>query len=395
MNTKTHLIPNSDPWQALSRVISRLLTQYPFYGHVLTQLARKMDPSLPYAAGVAIGSKSLLAINPELFFKETLKHQTGILMHEIEHVVRLHIPRFREKIKGNPALKQKANMAMDMAINCTLSSDLLPEWVIRPQEFHLPDYQSAEWYYTKLPDPYSLTLLSITGRLLRDDFNSGDGSTDENPEIPPELTHQIIREILENACEETKRTRDHIPSHVHEILEKMKEPPKVAWNLLLRRLCQWASLREKAYTKKRRSRRYGTRPGPYMKRKLSLTVAMDTSASISTEDLSWFFSELDHISKTGAEIALIQCDAQVQKVEKYTHTFNKESPQVYGRGGTAFQPVFDYLLEERTRIPDLLVFFTDGYGDNPEDPVLFPVCWVYTPNHRKAADFGFHINYEP
>ena len=132
-----------------------------------------------------------------------------------------------------------------------------------------------------------------------------------------------------------------------------------------------------------------------MRRKLKLTVAFDTSGSISDEDLSWFFSELDHIEIQGAQITLIQCDASIQKVEPYHKSFRREQPQAYGRGGTAFSPIFNYLKEDRSRIPDLLVYFTDGYGDHPEDPRLFPVCWVYTPNHQQAADFGFHIEYEP
>ena len=63
-------IKQQDPWQELSRVITRLLTQFPFYGHVLTKLARKIDPNLKYAAAVGIGTKSVLVINPNLFFKE-------------------------------------------------------------------------------------------------------------------------------------------------------------------------------------------------------------------------------------------------------------------------------------------------------------------------------------
>jgi len=399
---------SQDPWQELSRVVSQLLTQFPFYGHILTSLARKMDPELKYAAAVGIGTKSLLLINPDLFFKEDMKRRMGLLIHEIEHVIRLHIPRFKEIIRDNPFLMKKANMAMDLAINCTIQEDLLPFWVLFPRQFNLPENQTAEWYFNRLPDigispvrtgrpekGQDPSSSQTPGRLIRDDFDSTDMEDTCGGNVPIELETQIVREMVKNAAEATEKSKGSIPGHVQEILRIYDQESRIPWNILFRRLCQWASLREKAYTKKRRSRRYGTRPGPYLKRRLKLTVAFDTSRSISNEDLAWFFSELDHIVRKGGKITLIQCDASIQKVEPYCRSFKKENPQVFGRGGTAFTPVFEYLLEDRSRIPDLLVFFTDGYGDHPQDPKLFPVCWIYTPQHQKAADFGFHIEYEP
>jgi len=391
-----------NPWQELSNVIAALLTRFPFYGHVLTGLARKMDPNLKYAAGIGIGTKSVLAVNPDLFFREEPKKRMGILMHEIEHVIRLHVPRFREIVKGKPSLQKKANIAMDLAINCTIPGTLLPDWVLFPKQFDLPDGETAEWYYAQFPDPLVFSVQtgnptesqSSHGRLIRDDFDRQDLEEICGGRIPTELEKQIVRDLVKNASEDTLRAKGDIPGHIEDILKAFDAEPKIPWNVLFRRLCQWASLREKAYTKKRRSKRYGTRPGPYIRRRLRLVVAFDTSGSISDDDLAWFFCELDHISRNGAEITLIQCDSSIQKVEPYKRSFRRKDPQVFGRGGTAYQPVFDYLLEDSSRLPDLLVFFTDGYGDNPDDPKLFPVCWIYTPNHQKAADFGFHIEYE-
>jgi len=403
MNANTNSL---NSWQKLSRVISELLTRFPFYGHVLTSLARKMDKNIKYAAGIGIGRKSVLVINPDLFFQEKPKMRVGLLIHEIEHVIRLHVPRFSERVRGNPSLKEKANIAMDMAINCTIQTDLLPSWVIMPWQFNLPNLQTAEWYYNRLPDrmdhpvkigiPHEEDDCSSQSRrrLVRDDFDITELEDACGGKVPTELHKQFIRDLVNQAVEQTRLSRGNVPGHVEQILVGLTQDSKIPWNILFRRHCQWASLRIKSYTKKRRSRRYGTRPGPFMKRRLKLTVAFDTSGSISNEDLAWFFSELGHMARKGAEITLIQCDAEIQKVEKYQRSFTRENPQVFGRGGTAFTPVFDYLLKERSRMPDLLVFFTDGYGDNPTDPVHFPVCWIYTPVHKKAAEFGFHIEYE-
>jgi predicted metal-dependent peptidase len=398
-----------DPWMALSRAVSDLLARFPFYGHVLGMLARKMDPDLPCAAAIGIGTKSMLFINPDFFFRENPKKQTGILVHEIEHVIRLHIPRFEGLTRGNPFLKKKANIAMDLAVNSTLYPEILPDWVLFPKQFNLPDDQTAEWYFSHLPQPevspvkYRIytsdsenhSRNASPGELVRDDFDTESVDKACGGHIPMELAKTIVRDLIQNASDKTTRSRGLVPGHIEQILESYARESRIPWNTLLRRLCQWASLREKVYTKKKRSKRYGTRPGPCTRRKLKLAVAFDTSGSVSNEDLSWFFSELDHLSRTGACITLIQCDASIQKVEPYNRSFSRLSPQIMGRGGTAITPVFEYLLEERSRIPDLLMYFTDGCGDNPADPRLFPVCWVYTPNHTRAADFGFHIEYEP
>ena len=38
--------------------------------------------------------------------------------------------------------------------------------------------------------------------------------------------------------------------------------------------------------------------------------------------------------------------------------------------------------------PDLLLFFTDGYGDAPKQRPPYPVMWVLTKDGRQPADWG-------
>ncbi len=48
---------------------------------------------------------------------------------------------------------------------------------------------------------------------------------------------------------------------------------------------------------------------------------------------------------------------------------------IYGRGGTRFTPVFEW-LDESGRRPDLLVYFTDADGQFPKLEPGFPVLWL-------------------
>lgn len=51
--------------------------------------------------------------------------------------------------------------------------------------------------------------------------------------------------------------------------------------------------------------------------------------------------------------------------------------EVYGGGGTSFDPIFDYIEENNVDV-GCLVYFTDGYGDVSRSTVPYPVLWVTT-----------------
>ena len=51
--------------------------------------------------------------------------------------------------------------------------------------------------------------------------------------------------------------------------------------------------------------------------------------------------------------------------------------EVYGGGGTSFDPIFDYIEENNVDV-GCLVYFTDGYGHVSGSTVRYPVLWVTT-----------------
>ena len=125
---------------------------------------------------------------------------------------------------------------------------------------------------------------------------------------------------------------------------------------------------------------------------LKAVVAIDTSGS-TQNDLPVFFAELVSLMKSFGKFDLdvIQCDAKIQNVEHYSEA-NPPPPdkkwKVKGFGGTDFHPVFDYIRKKMHVQPDLLVFFTDGYGDAPKQRPAYPVMWVLTSDGRQPAEWG-------
>ena len=69
-----------------------------------------------------------------------------------------------------------------------------------------------------------------------------------------------------------------------------------------------------------------------------------------------FFNEIYHMHKTGTEVTVIECDSIIQRI--YDYNGKLEDISVKGRGGTSFDPVFDYLFEHRNEFNNLIYLFS-------------------------------------
>ena len=173
--------------------------------------------------------------------------------------------------------------------------------------------------------------------------------------------------------------KDHgtIPGVINDLIDSMIESrkPKVDWRRVLR---IFASTSRRTYifsTVHRVSKRYGTRPGIKVKHLQKIAVAIDTSGSVSDSDLSKFFAEIDAMYRQGAEIKIIECDAEVQR----TYNYNGHLPtEVAGRGGTVFNPVFAFLRSNRLTRYDGCIYLTDGWASEPTIRPPCPLLWVIT-----------------
>lgn len=115
-----------------------------------------------------------------------------------------------------------------------------------------------------------------------------------------------------------------------------------------------------------------------------LLVAIDTSGSITTEMLADFYSSINRLFRYGVvQIDVCQFDAQMGPIEPMIRA-NREVT-VTGRGGTSYQPLFDYIQQGTTPYDGLLIL-TDGQApppvlsgpmsDNKRRAVRIPVLWV-------------------
>lgn len=117
--------------------------------------------------------------------------------------------------------------------------------------------------------------------------------------------------------------------------------------------------------------------------KLVLVIAIDSSGSITDAFLRLFAGFLMGFYREGVEIIVVECDAIVHRSYKFTGKIDRFK----GRGGTAFQPVFDYLVENKIEA-DGIIYLTDGFGDNPPPYRKKKVLWLVTPKGQQPASWG-------
>ena len=148
--------------------------------------------------------------------------------------------------------------------------------------------------------------------------------------------------------------------------------PKIQWRQLLRLFTQSSRKTRVRNTISRPSKRYGTTPGVKIARRQNIFVAVDTSGSIEAKELELFFSEIYHIHRQGAQITVLECDTEIQAI----YRFRGVAPvEIHGRGGTDFNAPIRYANE---KLPDCLIYFTDGRAKAPEIRCRRPILWVVT-----------------
>ena len=121
-------------------------------------------------------------------------------------------------------------------------------------------------------------------------------------------------------------------------------------------------------------RRQGERP--------RVMAVIDTSGSITPQLLELISAELGMLARHHA-VLVVECDAKVQKVYDY------DSPLtvVHGRGGTNFGPPLESKFLRKHR-PDLIVYFTDGFGPAPQRGPRIPLVWCLVPGGQRPAGWG-------
>jgi len=362
----------------LKKAKLRLILNHPFFATT----ALKMEYVEDKAVGTISITRKKITYNPDFIKRLNLDNNVALLAHEVLHYNLLHHIRAKGKDPDD------WNKACDYAINPILldSGFKLPKGYLYESRFN---GKSAD-------EIYKIIHQEKEKKPENQDGDSGDeGQDDSAPQNWGKVEAPAEDEIAEAEAEAKQDAAEAInigkqagklPSGIEEKITELIEPRKDWRELLLKFI---AEIAKNDYDWTRPNNRYLV-SGLYLPHLKSMELgkvvfAIDTSISVDRELLSAFVSEIKEASSLfNFPVTVIHCDTKVQKVEELDS--DSEITPV-GRGGTEFNPVFDYVNEN---LPDTkaLVYFTDGdCWDKPAEPE-YEVLWAIYGNPRFKIEFG-------
>ncbi|MEM6723581.1 MAG: VWA-like domain-containing protein [Bacteroidota bacterium] len=418
-----------DPLEKLAKTSIQIMLNEPFYGHFFASLVKQINPKVE-SLGTTIGDMGQLelVLNPNYWEDELAQGQPfkpgieisqlhyGAIKHQILHLLFKHMLQYHQYPN-----KRLFGIAADLVVNQYIDRAQLEKDAITFDTFpelKLKSGQSLEYYYQQLKDLQEGKFEEETGYQAPSDFGpEEDSEVEEAPILVAEenLNRLLIEHdrhlaqhelwwtisqkgkgnmrIIESMIDHSilahySRThggkqRGNLPQGITEWIKKILDSKKasVNWKRVLRLFAASSSRTYIKQTIKRSSKRYGTVPGIKVKRKQKLLVAIDTSASVQTEDLQRFFQEVHHIWKQGVEIMVVECDVIIQNQYLYKGAAPEE---VSGRGGTAFDAPIHFANSNYH--PDAIVYFTDGFAPPPQEQSRKPILWLITQNGISQND---------
>lgn len=362
----------------------------PFYGLFLISLNKELNKSIPTACVTPENINVKLVVNPEYWITLDEKTKMAVLKHELLHIAFFHLNNF-DRFPN----KQLYNIAADLEINQYIDDEMKGEtW--EGLEIHQPPFkdlnlatkQGTKYYYEALQKEMDENPDGDLAQMMAGmDGEGGIGDIHELWEAMEGLgeaernliAKQIDYQLKEVAEELKKRGRGLIPSEMQEYIDSLFDvtEPVIDWASYLRRFNSMSSMIYTKKTRRKPNRRFGSGPALKIKQKKKTLVAIDTSGSVSQKDLIEFFNEIYHIYKTGTYIDIVECDAKIQRV--YNYKGERENIEVKGRGGTDFEPVMEYLLENKDKYANL-IYLTDGGCPAPKTQPIKPILWVHCSN---------------
>lgn len=326
----------------------------------------------------------------------------AVLVHECLHVIAYHMSRASKVDKsigdGQQFNHQALNIAMDCAINQLAGIDKAMRYfggitldsfknMIGTQD--VKPLQNWEYYFElmkqnqdKLKQKYGENGEKMPSE--GDDhsqWGEGEGQSEE-------YTKEIVKGAVRKAKDQANGAGN-VGGDVALLLDKLMTS-KVNWKALLRKFMNKSTKFTYKPTRAKRNRRRGVMDNVLIKAGFKkeyhghIAIAVDTSGSMSDEDIRRCFSEIKKINDTtNNRLTVIEADSNITQIYDFDP---KKKIQIKGRGGTAYGPA----LEKAVEIGATAVIYCGDMDafDTPKDPKI-PVLWaVIGSKQSPPAKFG-------
>lgn len=355
-----------------------------FLGTILANMDFEWNSSIS-TAGV---STKKLIWSPEFFEKSSKQIRVNTLVHEINHVARLHFLRRGDR---DPRLW---NIACDIRINTDMEEDGL-SWngfncyLDRKNEFV---DMSEEEIYEKIKEDESKISGSSSYGIGID--NPIDMEYEEVEPEPMQQVNMVIQAIQVAKASAPKGSGYGIdfPGNIEEFITEFLTP-QVNWRKQLREF--FIALGNKHRDHNRPNRRYSHVILPSRRRNEnnldSIYFFVDSSGSVDEEQSRVIGSEIKYIWDTykPKSMEIHQFTTKITHSLKVHNGTPFDTFFVKGRGGTHLEPVREKIIENK---PSMVVIFSDlecaPMGELPKEFKNLTIFWVCVDNKHAEVDFG-------
>ncbi|MEM9267276.1 MAG: VWA-like domain-containing protein [Cyanobacteria bacterium P01_F01_bin.13] len=399
------LSQGNDPKRLISASLLRIRGKSPFFATLA--LFTCIYPTQQVAIAATNGQDIFL--NPDYIASLPSPQLDGLILHEVLHAALLHV--FR---RGARAV-QLWNIAADIVVNGMIDQQgvftLPPDAVRDPQLEHLSVEEVYDCLLQKSPGyelpfldlwepgaadaPTSLVIASKAGTTTEsssspssnDEFSGTDGVVPTDKSQADLETHW--RHALQQAMSvpDSSKEQGYLPAGLQRELSTVTQP-QLDWRSYL-----WRYVVQTPTDFMGFDRRFVYR-GLYLEslegESVKVFVAVDTSGSISNEQLGTFISEVQGILRAYPHLEgeLYYADAQVYGPYPLDKGYPITKPM--GGGGTSFVPFLEKISQQQDwQSNAVCVYLTDGYGTFPSQEPELPVLWVVTPGGLDLNRFPF------
>lgn len=365
--TKTEVL---DIKTTLEKIVENLFLCEPLMFATYCTHALTINPKItvPFRSG-----KMRIEYNPNILEKMNFGEIKNGFETEVKRIILKH-PYSR---KPDPFKPRTAIMASEVTIHQEYA-----------ERFAVPPQLSYEQYYS-LMRPEEIVIRPAPKKAGKKSSGKSGTSDEKNGKSPDDKTFQNLLAHAYDAeygatglWEENDMATEELNSLIKEYAARggkgwgsitgyLKDQilasltAKIDYRKVLRNFRATILAERKHLTRFKPSRRFGFE---YMGSKRDFTtkllLAIDTSGSISDQDLKNFYGVINKFFKYGIEsIDVINFDCELQG-EPVSFKNRQTSFNISGRGGTEFQAVFDYAKDHPEY--DGVIIFTDGYASYPK-----------------------------
>ena len=376
----------------LTKVRTLLLLDQPFIGQLASFLKLEFDDKVDtaYTDGEKIG------VNHKFFEKLLHKERTGIMAHEVFHVMLLH------HVRRQPWMEQRTyQIAIDIIVNgmClengfTLPKDgILPEtWEGGVSEYWDLSKKSVEQVYKILEDKKANNPEMLpdnpkeksTGE-CRDHPSKSNTPSSEGDKSPQEksskdaVSHeeQRVKTIVAQAYQNAKR-QGAISASMERAVKEILQP-RIKW---CQRIAKEITSRSKTKHVWPPFNRRWVHEGIYLHAMQGESIgnvvwATDTSGSVDQPTLDEINAELRGLSRSyDGEFTCLGVDSKVRSSQTFSSDRFPKDIEWKGGGGTNYRPAFNWVRDSYRKKVSVMIYATDGWCDRfPDYKPPYPVLW--------------------